>query len=66
MFYSAEMARPPVYVNPGDEERVSRNPRAEAISAELRRRTLERIEAGETERVDDPLAMLIEGARASK
>ncbi len=57
--------RPPVYVNPGDEEKVSRNPKAEAISAELRRRTIERIKAGDNERVDDPLATLIEGARAS-
>ena len=60
------MARPPVSVNPGAEEQVSRNPRAEEISAQLRRRTIERIEAGETDRVDDPLAMLIEGARASE
>lgn len=65
MFYTASMARPPVYVNPSDEEKVSRNPRAEEISAELRRRTIERIDAGDNERVDDPLAMLIEDARAS-
>lgn len=54
-----------MYVNPGDEEKVSRNPKAEAISAELRRRTVQRIESGDNERVDDPLAMLIEDARAS-
>ena len=59
------MVRRPVYVNQDDEESVSRNPKADSLSAELRRRTMERIQAGETERVDDPLTTLIEDARAS-
>lgn len=52
-------------MNHDDEETVSRNTKAEAISAQLRAQTVERIQNGDTERVDEPLATLIEDARTS-
>lgn len=64
--YTPTMSRPVRYTSAEAEHAVSRNPRADAISAELRRRTIERIQSGEAnEVIDDPLSALIEGARAS-
>ena len=60
------MGRPIRYTSPEAERLVSKNPRADAISAELRRRTMERIESGEAnEIIENPLEYLIDGARAS-
>lgn len=60
------MARPVRYSSPEAEDKISRNPNADAISERLRQKTLDRIEQGELgEIVEDPLGMLIEDARAS-
>lgn len=51
-------------MSPEEEALISRSQRAEAISAGLRTRTLERLRNDDDVVVDDPLGMLIEHARS--
>lgn len=64
--YNSGMARPVRYSSPEAEDKVSRNPNADAISQRLRQKTLDRVKNEELgEVIEDPLTMLIEDARAS-
>ena len=59
------MARPARYSSSEAEDKIRRNPDADAISQRLRQKTLDRIEQEERSKiVEDPLAMLIEDARS--
>jgi hypothetical protein len=61
-----DMARPVRYTSEAEREATERNPNIEAVSAKARQRATELIESGELGgRVDDPLSVLIDEARAS-
>ena len=60
------MARPVRYTSEAGREATQRNPNIEDLAAKARKRATEIIDSGELGgRVDDPLSVLIDEARAS-